>query len=187
METQIVEPQITFIAENVITEEVLKAYVLRTSEVQISSDAVITPSAKDFIKQRRLVVTRSSNSSAEKTATTGLIVTVNVSPGLKQIVEETRKTKGVKSELMGCVSEAVQLLVSETKRAAINTGVVFTLEPETAACKANRTSGIRAVVVQDQLQIKRVRGQLNPNVWCISPEGRAYFELKQILSLCLSN
>jgi hypothetical protein len=50
-----------------------------------------------------------------------------------------------------------------------------------AACLANRNAAVKAVAVRDASDVRQVRKQLRANVWCVDPENKRWFELRNLM------
>jgi hypothetical protein len=172
------------IASAVVTAELLDD-APRQGTVQVLPKAIVTPAAWDLARERGLQIRRGAATAAHKatgdagSAPAGLLLAiVKHTPALKQLCETL---PGARRELLGCPDDAAKLAIGEICRGGVAQTVILAEQIHRAACLANRNESIKAVAVRDAADIKQVRGQLRANVWCISPGGRSYFELKTML------
>ena len=92
----------------------------------------------------------------------------------------------VQRELVGSATESATAAVTAISRAEVAGVIVVTTAPELVACRTNRNSVVRAVVVSDLAGWSRIQPQLKPNVVCISPQGRGFMELQNIINKVVS-
>ena len=62
--------------------------------------------------------------------------------------------------------------------------VIFTEQADLVACQSNRNERVRAAVMQNSKQWEQVMRTLGANVVCISPIGRTFIELRNLLRDC---
>jgi hypothetical protein len=169
------------IAGQVITQELLAASATGTSLVRIAGKAILTPSARDFVKQHGIKIVREDASSSGAAATIRWQVLVTKSTpqisaaidGLSGIVCDIR--------LLGAAAEAAAQAISALCRGEAHQVVVFTEQPELVACLANRNETVRAAAVAETADVERVRLHLQANLLALDPATRSVHELRSIL------
>jgi hypothetical protein len=95
-----------------------------------------------------------------------------------------RMSDGWKIEIVGAPMEAAAMATSLIGTAECDGVIVFTEFAEFIACKANRNERVRAAVMHDARQWEHVMRTLGANVVCISPVGRSFVELRNLLRDC---
>ena len=65
-------------------------------------------------------------------------------------------------------------------------GIANVAEPGIVCCFANKVSGIRAASVSSVANVKAAKKSLGPNLFAIAPQGRTFFELRQIVQAIAS-
>jgi len=177
----------------VVTAELIQA-VPESSLVAVRPRAIITPAAWDAIRQRDIRLERgiaestashsaNSHSSASVTAqsdvSTPLLIIVHRTPAVRQL--EAQLDGNWKREMKGCPDDAAKLAISELSRGAVPGVVIMAEQSHRAACLSNRHEQVKAVAIHDAGEVKIIRKQLRANVWCINPQNRSYFELRNLI------
>jgi hypothetical protein len=187
--------------ERVITGELLAERVNGAAAVGIGPQAILTPSAHDFIRERGLRIDRVSKPAAQAppTASPGpasgaanqpstinhkpLLVVVRNSDAASRLWTDLQATWT--RELLGCPDDAAGLAIRELARGAVQTVVILAEQTHRAACLANRSPAVKAVAVHNPGDVAQVRRQLRANVWCIDPTSRNWFELRNLFNSIL--
>jgi hypothetical protein len=183
--------------DRVITADLLAQTVNGAAVVTIAPKAILTPSARDFIRERGLRIDRGAKSTqqAVTAAAAGpgsaapqdstlnsqpLLVVVRNTDAVSKLWGDLQATWS--RELLGCPDDAASLAIREIARGAAKTVVILAEQTHRAACLANRNSSVKAVAIRDAGEIALVRRQLRANVWCIDPTPKSWFELRNVLS-----
>lgn len=166
----------------VITEALLSEAVNGSAQVRIGPKAVLTPSARDFLRSRGIEIVREGPHS-ESTHTVRWQVLVTKSTPQIAAAVESLKSIGISCDLrlLGVSAEAVAEATGALCRGEAGQIVIFTDQPEWAACQANRNDRVRAAAVGDVTAIARVQLSLKANVLAINPAGRGVNELSALL------
>ncbi len=182
------------LSEKVLTAESFEAIQCNQS-VTVLTNAIITPAAYDLIKERKLVIVRTSViqgsaelGSAEQGGSKSSSKQIKIQTLNCYIVKHTESVVRVIAELgpshkdlLSCPDDAAKAAISAICRGEAETVLIFVEQVHRAACFANRNEKVKAVVIADNGDIKEVRKQLRANVWCINPTGRSYFELRNLM------
>ncbi len=163
------------IVETVITAGLLEEKAAGRRAIGISNRAVLTPSARDYIRDHQITVRRTAATTTRATKRTSekfIILTNHES--LKDLAGE------VPQELAGSTNEAANQAISAICRGEADRITIFTDKPHAAACQANRNDAVKAAVATDANQVREVLTQLQTNVWCINPAALSRFELIQL-------
>jgi hypothetical protein len=188
------------LSDRVITADLLAERIDVATVVAIASRAILTPSARDFIKERGLQIDRAapvSSKAATSPVTQGvgagapiphpsnlssqrLLVVVRNTDAVAKLWTDLQATWS--RELLGCPDDAASLAVREIARGAVQAAVILAEQAHRAACLANRSPAVKAVAVRDAGEVAQVRRQLRANVWCIDPTPKSWFELRNLLS-----
>lgn len=174
------------IGERVVTADLLEQMLNGEQRIAVVPGSVVTPSARDWLRSRGIewaVESTSRDRSQTQSDSTWTAVFQQSSDSLKQALQDVSTTLPVdwqRPEASDAESAA---------RAAVNAltvpnagGVaVFTAEPAAAACMINRDPRARAAVVQDAMDVKRVKRELGANVFCLAVDGKPFFTLRNML------
>jgi len=169
------------LSDRVITEAILEAKLNGATSVRFSSKAVLTPTARDFLRIHKIdwsIAERTTASASKHTKSwTAVIVssTTAVERALADMLPASRK------ELLSCPDDAATFAISELSRGGFDSAVIFAKQTHRTACLANRHSAVKAVAIRDAADVHAVQRQLRANVWCVDPTGRTYFELRNVL------
>lgn len=171
------------LSENIVTADLLAENASGQSVVEVCARAVVTPSARDWLKQNKVELSRGS--AAKVSSSNGksdcLVVVQTAGENVERVLEDAARSGSV-----GNSRESASDAASAAKAAAgaVDRGgkcVVFSVEPEVVACMANRNVKVRAAVVADTAAVDRVKSGLDGNVFVVDPTGQSYFELRNLL------
>lgn len=176
----------------VITADILESAVRPGQSVRIGRSSILTPSARDWLNAKRISWTRLDKSTGSSSTTTPSnskfrwqIVLQTMTPNVQALYEGLRRlADGWKFELVGQPMEAAALATSLIGTAECDGVIVFSDYAEFIACKANRNERVRAAVMHNSKQWELVMRTLSANVVCISPAGRTFVELRNLLRDC---
>jgi hypothetical protein len=177
------------ITAHVVTAAVLLSTVNGASRVTVPDRAIITPSAWDIAKQRRIEIVRTPVHSA---AQLGTAAKRNVGESKAPLLVIVRHTDAVarlwddlkpawRREVLGCPDDAAALATSAICRGESAVIVILAEQAHRAACFANRNERVKAVVVRDAGEVREIQTQLRANVWCIDPSKQSWFELRNLM------
>ena len=174
--------------EPVVTAETLEQRLNGHAQVTVGRRTVLTPSARDVLRARGIEWSRGDgNASAASGAATGAWIAIvsRMTPVVERLVAEMGAGSGTaaawRSELTGTAEEAATRAVNAVCRGEAGGAVVFSDRPEMTACLANRNASVRAAVVVDASGVAAAVRNIGANVLCVAPDGRSYFELRNIL------
>lgn len=192
------------LGEMVITGPALEAAWKNQKQLQVAPKALLTPSARDFLKKRKIEVIRTGSRTAENPAKPGSstaapavetgstvrwrVFVVQSHPQLDRVLEDAIRGTSTKLDRIvpGSVHEATAAAITAITRAEIDGGIVLTHQTLVAACKANRNSKIRAAAIRTVADLHEARRQLAPNLICLDPAGKSYFELRNLLKTSIT-
>ena len=177
-------PSTLAIPGRVITEAVLVDHLDGARRVEFSNGAVLTPTARDYLRIHEIAWNYEAAPAAAKSSDT-LVIIVNEAPSVERIIKETLPAAG--REMLGCADDAARLAAGEIARGKYNTILIAARQTHRAACLANRQSNVRAVAVRDAAEVATIQSQLRANVWCLDPTNRGGFELRNMIKTILSS
>jgi hypothetical protein len=169
----------------VITRELLENGANGATRIHTRRGALLTPSARDFLRERRIEVVVETARVAEPAQAAAPRCRVLLARGTPQVAAAvvTARTAGIVDEprIVGTAAEAAAEATSLLCRGDAPRVVVFSDEPELIACLANRNERVRAVAVPGTAGLERLRASMKPNLFATSPEGRSEFEIVRLL------
>jgi hypothetical protein len=173
------------ISERVITAEVLLRDLRGAGRVVIAPKALLTPTANDIIRMRRLeVVRQSAQAIASTTVRRRWVILVGQSlPAVTAAVGAWRTAGGrLETALVGTAAEAAARAISAICRGEADEVLVIAAQPESVACLANRNEAVRGVVLVESAAVARLRESLRPNVWVVDAAPRGGVDLSSLLT-----
>jgi hypothetical protein len=175
-------PKSVLISEPVVTQALLADATRGAKQIRIGPTAILTPSARDFVRNHGIEVVRESSSRSAATGLRWQVIATVSTPEVAAAVEGL-KARGVSADfrLVGLPTEAASQAVSAVCRCEAVKVVVFTSQPELVACLANRNEQLRAATVSDAASSERTQRTLNPNLLTIDPSAKGVHELKALL------
>ena len=168
----------------VITADLLAAKAKGQRVVEVGTKAIVTPSAKDWLRQQNVELKRIALSSPLSSLRPSRLAIVQAGgAAVERVIEEARRA-GVSNwrrELAGQVEDAAKMGISAICRGEAVNVVVFSNQPDKVACLANRNEQVRAAAVFSVADVERVQAALSCNVFVISVGSKNGFELARIL------
>ncbi len=175
-------PEAVVFTEAVITGSLLEGRVGESRSVRFAPHAVLTPTARDFLRIKQIEWSREAgNAVTASSAQWQAIVSKSFPPVLSAIEALKTAGEGWELRLSGTSMEAARQAVSAIARAEATGIAVFAEDPDVVACLANRNSRVRAAVVHNTEALASLRRILGPNVLAISPANKSFFELRNLL------
>ncbi len=175
------------VADQVVTGQVITGALLTETvngfrQVQIGPKAILTPSARDFVKQRGIQIIREATAAAKASAIRWQIIVTRSNPQVTAAVESLPQL-GVAASvtLSGLPAEAAAQATSALCRGEAIKVVVFTDQPELLSCLANRNDKVRAAAATNVAVAERIRGSMQANLLAVDPGTRSAHEIKGLL------
>lgn len=191
--SSVAAPKTIALNDKVITPAILASRFQAGATLQLTAGSILTPSAKDWLRDRRVSWTQTSkqNASGQSNShnTDGAnwqLVVVSATPTVQTLLASARKNKQFsKVEILGTSTEAANYSarVVATGEAA---GVLVVSEQAAAiACKANRGTKVRAAVASSADGLRMLWPSLSPNVVCVVPHGKSFIDLRNMALDCV--
>ncbi|HEY0982571.1 hypothetical protein [Schlesneria sp.] len=182
------KPVVVELTVPVITADILEQSVRAGQSVRFGRSSIITPAARDWLNSKRTSWSRQDKNSASANGGAPIkwqVILQTMTPTVRSLQEGLRRmTDGWKIEVVGQPLEAADLATSLVSTAECDGVVIFTEQAELIVCKANRNDRVRAAVMQNTKQWEQVMRTLSANVVCISPVGKTFVELRNLLKDC---
>ncbi len=175
------------LGDRVITGAILEEKLSGQKVLVVGSRAIVTPTARDIIRQRELRLVRDGGP-GESSAKSGRwrILLSFATPESQRAAGELLNSGEIASrETVACTQDAVKQAVTALSRAEVDGIVGLVKEPIRAAAHANQSSRIRAAAIADVSMLEGAKSELGPNLLWINPQNRSWFELKTLLSACV--
>jgi len=176
--TKTTNGQPLYLSEAVITADLLEEALNGSRSFQVSTAAILTPSAHDVIRQRGLQWSRSNNGAVQSAA--NFLATV-VTAGAAVSAATSQLAESWKTELLESPSSAARAAVSSISRGEHAGVAVISDKPQLAATLANRSPKVRAAVARNSEEVEAAISEMGVNVICVDPKGQNSFGLKRML------
>jgi hypothetical protein len=167
----------------VITQDILVGAARGAVDVSIDAKAILTPSARDYVRQQGIKIVReSAPAPVGKTVVRWQALVTRSTPQIAAALEGISSV-GIACDLrlMGVPAEAAAQAVSALCRGEAQQIVVFTDQPELVACLANRNDRVRAAAASEMAAVERIRRHLQANLLALDPTDKSVHELKSLL------
>jgi hypothetical protein len=148
--------------------------------VVVGKRAVVTPAARDLLKQHNITISRSADGAgANKPALAVAVCDTSSDPAaLVRLVAPLASgiERLAKTGLAGVVAELTDTVVKDGRL-----GLLLSGKPDVACCLANRRPGVRAAVARDRDEVAQAVGNLGLNLLVVDPARRSLFQLGQMV------
>lgn len=181
------QPSSVELPDTVITEELLKSHARPGVAIRIPGNAILTPTARDYIQAHRISLDRNQTSDMTKAAARGVSQGIIIASHLPEIVHsllaDVRKhwKANWKVEIEAGLLQVVERAQSAICRAESGQALIFAKAPHQLACLVNRNADCRAAVVRSAEDVRLVREELAANVLCVDLVQPTYIGLRGIL------
>ncbi|HTU24372.1 MAG TPA: RpiB/LacA/LacB family sugar-phosphate isomerase [Pirellulales bacterium] len=148
--------------------------------VVVGRKAVVTPAARDLLKQHNITLSRSAQTAiAGKPTLTVAVCDTAVDPAalLRSVAPLASNIERLaKTGMSTVVVELCDAVVKDGRR-----GLLLSGQPTVACCLANRRPGVRAAVAHDRDEVAAAAASLGMNLLVIDPARRSLFQLGQMV------
>lgn len=178
-------PSATVIRDRIITADLLQDSVKAGAKIVIAKKAIITPAANDYLRNNRITFERQETTqygTSQGSVRWKVLISGVAEHTVRAVDAVCQQRHHVTRDIIGTSAEAANSAISAICRAEVAGVIVVTDSPEVVACRANRNTSIRAAVVNDLQSWSRIQNQLQPNVVSLSPQGRSFMELQNVLN-----
>jgi hypothetical protein len=168
----------------VITLETLKKH--NQPELVVLSHAIVTPAARDELKQRNIRLVRQGGpvtSQPQMTAAGSKLLAANFGADYQaKTLAQLVGAYGANLEQHPATA-LTQVLATHTERVVRDSAkaIWFTSQPAHAVCLANRHPGVWAVTASDEATAQAALRSVAANVLVIDPQGKSQFTLRKIV------
>ena len=172
------------LADDVITAALLQERGVSAGPIVIGAKSVLTPSAVDFLAERKLGWKRAAtNSLLARKGGRWLAIVAHDTAAARAALDTVAQDAAAewRRERADCHRAAATRAVDALCRGECDALVVFTEKPEAVVCRANRNPAVRAATVAAVARIKSIREQLGANLFAIDPGRHTAFELRSLL------
>jgi hypothetical protein len=172
--------------ETVVTVTALDGKLGEIRRLVVSPRAVITPSARDLLKENNITLVRSLRMAAPTTVRIAM-ATAGTPFDVSGIVQTLR---GHRAEVEQLASTGVMQVTNELAEEVGKSGkfgVLITPQFTQALCLANRHRGVRAATAASRGEVNEIIKTIGANFLILDPVQRSKFEVRRIVeTFCLA-
>ena len=171
-----VKPSLS-VAARVVSLAELNGRLEGVAHVVVPAGAVITPAARDLLRERRVAVTYRTKEAAAKGKNSSCLLAAVATTNLAATVEALTRQgfeieRLVENDLVTCVA-AVSKRLSQGQPQA----VMLADEPAAAACLANRHAHVRAAVSDTVRSVDRAAEAIGANLLVIETRAKSVADI----------
>lgn len=180
------------INEPVVTLERIEGHLDGTSQLVIPRGAVVTPSARDLLREKNIALTFSTGTDEKvkggrrgelRLSLMGTLVKPALNFNLTAL-ERGLQNDGfdVEQSTSDCLIETTDRFAALIKNDNAVLGAIVTSHPAPGLCLANRLEGVRAIAPATPADVERDVKAVGANLIIINPAGRGIFQTKKMIS-----
>lgn len=174
------------LGDRVITGDLLSEKVNRHGVIQIAGEAILTPSAEDWLRSRKVEVVRGEVKSQAAGSARWLAVVQSGSEAVSSVLDDAARTVSLKTESVESAADAARRATLDLRSGDAHGVVAFSTEADTVACLANREACSRAAAVRSVSDVRRIQNSMGCNLFAVDASGLGFFELRNILKSAFS-
>lgn len=172
--------------EAIITGDLLSENVNGHGVIQIAGKAILTPSAQDWIRNRKVEVVRGETKTQTAGSARWLAVVHSGSESVSSVLDDATRSVSLKTESVESAADAARRATLDLRSGDAHGVVAFSTEADTVACLANREACSRAAAVRSVADVRRVQNSMGCNLFAVDAGGLGFFELRNILKSAFS-
>ncbi len=171
------------LTDRVITADLLAEKVKPAASLSIPAGAIITPAARDYLREKKIQIHQRSSGKAKATpaATKWRGLIVSAGDTLKSSLANLQKnsTFGWSQESSDSTEAATETARHELARGGAHGFVICTDRVATACCLVNRSEQVRGVAISSVKDIPAI-AELKANVICLPCNGLSFIDYRTI-------
>lgn len=180
------QPSTINFCEAVITGDLLSENVNGHGVIQITGKAILTPSARDWLRSRKVEVVRGETKQQTAGSARWLAVVHSGGESVSSVLDDSARSVSLKTEPVESAADAARRATLDLRSGDAHGVVAFSTEAETVACLANREACSRAAAVRSVADVRRVQNSMGCNLFAVDASGLGFFELRNILKSAFS-
>jgi len=173
-------------SNRVITEDILASQVNGHRVIRIPSAAILTPSARDWLRGRKVEMFHAETDTHTAGQARWLAIVHSGSMAVSSVLEDAGRSVSLKTGTVATAAEAARTAVLDLRSGDVHGAIVLSGESEAVACLANRETCCRAAVVKTVADVRRVQDSMGCNLFAVAPDGLGFFELRNLLKNAVS-
>ena len=175
------QPSTINFREAIITGDLLSENVNGHRVIQIAGQAILTPSAQDWLRNSKVEVVRGETKTQTAGSARWLAVVHSPCEAVSSVLDDAGRAVSLKTEPVETAAESARRAVLDLRSGEAHGVVAFSNEAEAVACLANREACCRAAAVRTVADVKRVQNSMGCNLFAVNASGLGFFELRNLL------
>jgi hypothetical protein len=171
----------------VISVARLEGKLSGVKQVVVSKTAVVTPAAKDLLRDQKIALVRGEVTKPGNTWKLSLVAGLAETTFEPASLWREIKAENIQIEELartGVASVTTELCEQVTRGGRL--GILLTTNVAAAVCLANRTSGVRAAEARCATSTRDAVRGVGVNLLVVNPVGKSTFELKRMIGVLLA-
>lgn len=178
----VVNKSVVRLSQHIITAEILETQARGVPQIHIAPRAILTPSARDYLRQMRMECVRDSAATAHSSGPGWLLLISSPSASAAAALTPLQTAGGRwEQRVSGTAEEAARQATAALCRGEVTGVAVLSKAPEVVACLANRQERVRAAVVGCVPTVEAACRKIGANLIAIHPGKKGSFELRHML------
>lgn len=171
----------------VVTAQMLGEMKRLGKSIQLPKDALLTPSARDWLRENRLPIDWQDAPAAGIAGAGKFQAVIDLTvPMQRSLLITLERIVGTAetidpSDKAGGIAKAVQTLCGAIASGKSNRGVIFADDSSLPACLANKVKGIRAATGTSVQSVEQAVRQFAINVLVIEPSRQTVHQIRQMV------
>lgn len=176
-------------SRTVVTAKLLDELLKAGAEIRLPKDALVTPAARDWLRDHRVPVTWDGPSRDGAAKTLAVVMDPSTAEmrairamldrmgGLVDVIEPAGGRSGIPA--------ATRRLCGKIARREVAKGVVFAQDGAVPVCVANKHNGVRAALAMNVPMVEEACRELGVNLLVIELPGQSTWSMRQMIERLL--
>lgn len=173
-------------SDRVITGDLLSENVNGHGVIQIAGQAILTPSAQDWLRNSKVEVVRGETKTQTAGSARWLAVVHSGGEAVSSVLDDAGRAVSLKTESVETAADAARRAILDLRSGDAHGVVAFSNEAEAVACLANREACSRAAAVRSVADVRRAQKSMGCNLFAVDASGLGFFELRNLLKSAVS-
>ncbi len=173
----------------VITALMLDELRRTGKEIRLRKDALLTPAARDWLKEHHLPITWEDGGQGQADRTLAVVMDAGL-PEMRAIRAMLERGGGLAEVIEPAgrsgMAAATRRLCGRISRREVARGIVFAVDGATAVCIANKHNGIRAALGVSVPAVEEACRELGLNMLIIEYPRQTTYQMKQMIDRLLA-
>jgi len=169
------------ISARLVTMEEITDRLDGIRQVAVGPQAVVTPAARDALRQRNIELSRALPAKNTSVAPPRLVVVAARTKLDPKLLASSLRSEGIQVQChkTDCILAATDQLAAELSKSDA-LGLLLTPHTAAAICLANRLAGVRAVLASNDNSLEADLSSIGANLLIVDPQSVGLFKLSRM-------